>query len=312
MSTIQGIQGIIIAPIQTEPVTISPEGLAKQKEMLDKLASIVSVTDAESQHLAVAVCRDVNRELKDVEKNRNDVLGPCRTFTTLVNGTAKTYCAPLEKEVDRIGKLVSGFQKQEEARVRREEAERIAEQERLRREAIEAQRLAAEAARQAELARQQAEQARLAKEAEENRLAQLAKEQPAGQPTAPAGPTTNVSAPGAALPTSDAQKPTEASLSPDEAATIALIAKDRAQEALAALQEAEKAPPPAPVRAPGMRVVKVVKYEITDANAVFAKYPAFFELAEKKAVINASIYDGFQCPGMRVWTETQSQSLVRG
>ena len=93
--------------------------------------------------------------------------------------------------------------------------------------------------------------------------------------------------------------------SPD-ADTLALVMREQAAQAAADLTVLATRTSTGPSRAPGMIVRKVVKYEITDPIKVWAKWPNFFKLEPRASIINATIFDGFECPGMRVWIETET------
>jgi hypothetical protein len=53
-----------------------------------------------------------------------------------------------------------------------------------------------------------------------------------------------------------------------------------------------------------MVVKKVVKWEVTDAKALYNFFPHFFRLEPNKSVINASVTAKTVAPGLKVWEET--------
>jgi len=81
-------------------------------------------------------------------------------------------------------------------------------------------------------------------------------------------------------------------------------------ETQAALQQVQTIAPPAAARASGLVVKTEVAYEITDAAALYAVRPEFFDLVPKKSVIKVSITKNTKLPGLKVWEETKTG--VRG
>jgi hypothetical protein len=136
----------------------------------------------------------------------------------------------------------------------------------------EAARVAAEqAARQAEIDRLAAVEAqRLAAQ----RAAEAVLVQPAGRPT-------------------------------DEAAARAAQAAEQAAAAATQAVEAViRSAPAEATRAVGQRVSLVTRWEVTDAPKLYAQYPHWFDLRERRSVIHASVSPTTQIEGLRVWQET--------
>jgi len=77
-------------------------------------------------------------------------------------------------------------------------------------------------------------------------------------------------------------------------------------ETTAAVEMAIRTPLPVADRESGMVVRKVVCWEVTDAAALYAKFPHFFRLEPNKSVINASVTANTVAPGLRVWEETKT------
>jgi hypothetical protein len=80
-----------------------------------------------------------------------------------------------------------------------------------------------------------------------------------------------------------------------------VAAETKVQEAAADLQKVQAKAPAVVARAAGYSVKKVLKHEITDAAALYAVRPEFFELVEKKSVVNAAITKETKLPGLKIW-----------
>ncbi len=240
---------------------------------------------------AAEYCRTVNTELGIVEKSRKDVKGPVTKLGKQIDAVADDFCAPLQSEVRRIAQLVSRFHVAELERVAEENRKRQAELDARQAELMKAEALAREAAdiarkaaeaREAELVRKEAE-AEQARKAAEAAAQQPATALPAAEPA-------------------KAPEPAEPTLA-DQSSNLAMMAEEQAEQKRQELAAAAAVPEQVAARAPGMVARKVVKFEITDAVAVFAKWPNFFDLVPKRGVINDTIFDGFETEGMRVWVE---------
>ncbi len=80
-----------------------------------------------------------------------------------------------------------------------------------------------------------------------------------------------------------------------------IAAETKVQAAVAEVKQLEAKAPAAPMKVAGYSAKKVVRYEITDAAALYAVRPEFFNLVEKKSVINAAITKDTKLPGLKVW-----------
>ncbi len=66
---------------------------------------------------------------------------------------------------------------------------------------------------------------------------------------------------------------------------------------------AAAAPPAVVERTSGMVQKKVLTFEVTDAAALYAARPDFFELVQRRSIIRASVTKETVLPGLRVWEE---------
>ena len=105
-----------------------------------------------------------------------------------------------------------------------------------------------------------------------------------------------------------AAKAAEAALQSTDATDAELAAAIGAeletQEARAAVDDAIRAPLPVVNREEGMRVAKVVRWEVTDIHALYKAAPYMVRLEPNKSVINASITKDTVLDGLKVWEET--------
>lgn len=87
-----------------------------------------------------------------------------------------------------------------------------------------------------------------------------------------------------------------------------LAAENKVIETQAALQQVQTIAPPAIARASGLVVKTEPDFEITDAAALYAVRPEFFELVPRKSVIKAAINAKTNLPGLKVWMATKTQT----
>ncbi len=89
-----------------------------------------------------------------------------------------------------------------------------------------------------------------------------------------------------------------------------IAAEVKVQAAVENLHKIQTAVAPQAAKAAGYGAKKVVKHEITDAAALYAVRPEWFELVPKKSIMNASITATTKLPGLKVWEtiETQTRS----
>jgi hypothetical protein len=103
--------------------------------LLMESQGIEVVTDPQSQQHAVTMGREIRKHLSEVETTRQQLKEPILAAGRLLDSLAKTHVEPMEKEIDRLEKLVNDFQRTEKDRVAEEERKRQAEIARLEAEA---------------------------------------------------------------------------------------------------------------------------------------------------------------------------------
>ena len=142
------MQDLIIASIPEVAVTVAPEWAQKQVSFLRQTAAITVVNTPETQQQAVSICREINAELREIERARKALTEKPLKIQRDLMRVKNDACAPLEKEVERIGKLDAEFQRKERERVEAERKLREQEEAKKARELADAQ-VAAEKAKQA-------------------------------------------------------------------------------------------------------------------------------------------------------------------
>lgn len=104
------------------PVASANPTAAQRRALLLGQASEVELVDSpEVQAIAVAVCSDLQREMKETEAARKSILTPYLSLTRFVNATAEAHVGGLDREYRRITQAIGAFQATERERVAREE-----------------------------------------------------------------------------------------------------------------------------------------------------------------------------------------------
>lgn len=130
-------------------VNLSEAAITLRDRLLCLTAGIVRVSTPQERDTAVEMAGAVRKELKAAEAAKSTIKRPVDRVGAKILDCHREFADPLTEDLNRIGRLVSAFTIAEEARVRREEADR---QRRLREAAAEEERLARErAAAQAKL-----------------------------------------------------------------------------------------------------------------------------------------------------------------
>jgi hypothetical protein len=120
-------------------VGLSPGSDTEKNRLISLSSEVTEVTTADQQQVAVRCGKQIKQLLNEVETARTQVKEPVLDLGRKIDGLAKTYCIPLQAEIIRLTNLVTGFQRLETERLRKEEEKR---QEALRK--AEEDRLAAE------------------------------------------------------------------------------------------------------------------------------------------------------------------------
>lgn len=108
-------------------ISLNPQADAAKAQLLRSAALIDRVTDANEQATAVTLGRSLRAALAGAEASRVAVKAPVLNLGKQIDAIAKSYCAELEVEASRIGRLVAGFQDVEAKRVAEEKRIRDAE-----------------------------------------------------------------------------------------------------------------------------------------------------------------------------------------
>jgi hypothetical protein len=115
--------------------------VTKQVELVGRARLSERVTNPAEQSVAVDAARDIRTWVKEVRAAGKTLRDPLNRAAKQVKSIEDEYCAPLEREQERIERLVTDFQDKEARRVAEEERHRAQETARL-----EAERLEREAA----------------------------------------------------------------------------------------------------------------------------------------------------------------------
>lgn len=87
-------------------------------------------------------------------------------------------------------------------------------------------------------------------------------------------------------------------------------AEERVQQTQVDLRAAEVRIVKPVAKAAGQFIRRVIKFEITDAKALYAVRPEWFELIEKRQIINASIAKDTQLPGLKIWESIETGARI--
>ena len=128
---------LIVAP--------EPQALEQRQTLLDVAEDISSVTTAEENTYAAMCGSGIQKMIKGVEAARKDLTAPYLAAQRSIKATADTFCEPLNKAMDRLGRLAVGYRQEQERKAEVERHARTAEIVRLQEQA----RKAADDARQA-------------------------------------------------------------------------------------------------------------------------------------------------------------------
>jgi hypothetical protein len=130
---------LVVAP---EPQALA---LEQRQTLLDVAESIKVVATAEENELAAQCGSGIQKMLNGVEAARKDLTAPYLAAQRAIKATADSFCEPLAKAMDRLGRLAIGYRQEQERKAEVERQARAAEIIRLQ----EQQRKAADDARKA-------------------------------------------------------------------------------------------------------------------------------------------------------------------
>ena len=105
--------------VNTEGCSIAttPEAMEVASNLHTELQEIKTVPDAAAQVMATERAVNAQRFLKQLEANRKDVKAPVIELGKRIDALAAELSAPVRTEMERVGKLVAGFQQAEAIRV---------------------------------------------------------------------------------------------------------------------------------------------------------------------------------------------------
>ena len=101
-----------------------PEALAERDALLAHANTIQSVQSREDNEQVALIGSNLQRMLKGVESTRKDLTAPYLAAQKLIKATADTFCEPLTKALDRLGRLASAFRVEQERKAEEERHKR--------------------------------------------------------------------------------------------------------------------------------------------------------------------------------------------
>lgn len=284
------------------PVSLNLEAETKRSEVLKLASGVVEVKQGQQLQLSVNNRTAIKTLIKDAEACCELEKKPFYDRYKMCLSIKDEYILPLIEEDKRLKKLNDDYATAEAERVRLENI-RI---EQVRQEA--ARKLQAELDEQNRLAR--LEQERIRKETERLEQEQKAAQKRLDDAKAETERLAALSRPSAKNVVAAAKAVEQAAAQVQQVAAVKTVAvnvaqeiasENKVQQAADALRQVQTQAPAKMTRAAGMRVRTLVKFEVTDAAALYAVRPEFFELVEKKSIINACINKTTVLPGLKVW-----------
>lgn len=290
------------------PVEVTPDAITKRDEILTLSSAVVKVDDGKELQVSVNSSKALKEFVKECENFCDLEKAPFYTTYKKIMAMIEELKLPALDEIARLKRLNDGFATREANRVA-EENRRIAEEQRKKEEAA-----AAAIAEQDRIAREAAEKTRLENERIENERIEKQKNMDAAleeskrleglkrqSPEKTAAAQKEIAKAQAELEKTNAQKPQPATNIAQE-----IAAEEKVITTQNELQRAQTVAPARMTRAAGMRIRTLVKFEITDRIALQRARPEFFDLVEKKSVINAAITKDTVLPGLRVWEAVET------
>lgn len=290
------------------PVEVTPDAIAKRDEIITLSSAVVKVDTGSELQISVKARKELTDFVKECDNFSDMEKAPFYTTYKKIMAMIEELKLPAVDEIARLKRLNDGFATREANRVA-EENRRIAEEQR-KKEAeaaaaiAEQNRIASEAAEKIRIENLRIENERIEKERklaaaiEEQKRLEGLKRQSAEKTAAAQKAIADAQA---ELEKTNAQKPQPATNIAQE-----IAAEEKVIATQNELQRAQTVAPARMTRAAGMRIRTVVKFEITDRIALQKARPEFFDLVEKKSVINAAITKDTVLPGLRVWEAVET------
>ena len=131
-------------------VTITADATQLKAQLLEISRPVTAVTSIESRDSAITISRNLKTHIADVEKSRKDVKEPILKMGRAIDEAAATHVKEIQTELERVNRLISGFEEERRRKEQEELRAKQAEIDRIQREADEAERKRVEAARKLE------------------------------------------------------------------------------------------------------------------------------------------------------------------
>ena len=298
---------LVIPTIAGVPVSLNHDADTKKSEVLKLASAVTQVKSGKELQASVNNRKALKELIKEAEACCEVEKAPFySTYKKILAMTAE-YILALETEDRRLKKLNDDYAAEEDARVQKEnqriEAERVAAEKKVQDAIAEQERLAAQEQERIRLENQRIENDRLTAQ---KKAADAAKEVERLK-SLPRQSAAKIEAAQKAVEVAQAAVETVQSVQPS-AVTIQqeIAAENRVETAIQELKVVQTTAPTAMTRAAGMRVRKVVKFEITNPAALYAVRPEWFNLVPKTQMINQSITKDTVLPGLRVYESIET------
>jgi len=110
------VNALVVPNIDLASLRITADAQLQKDNALHGAKTVLAVTDADSQQVAVNHLAILKRFLKDLEASRTDVKKPAIDLGKKIDALAKETAAEVEIEVERINKIVSDFLRAQQAK----------------------------------------------------------------------------------------------------------------------------------------------------------------------------------------------------
>lgn len=126
---------LTLTGLQNTQIEIAPDAHARRHVALLVAKKVTEITDAFDAEIATDALRGVTNLWKEVEASRKIVKGPVDDLVKKIQDTAKTFCADLVTEEERLKRLLGDHQAAEQRKADKLRREAQEEADRLAREA---------------------------------------------------------------------------------------------------------------------------------------------------------------------------------
>lgn len=269
---------LIVTKLAEVSVELSPDILNRRESAISTAKTITAIGGQWELEDAVTCLKSLQSLSKLAESSRTEVKAPVLELGRTIDGKAKEFSQPIDAEVQRINRLVTAYQSEQQRKAQESERARQAELKRIEDE----QRKAVEA------------QAKLKRDAEEAEAARIRAE--ADSVTFNEADEAKAKADAIAA---EAKRNEAAAAAQAETKRLAdlQVEKSRAQMQVAPVS-----------RASGLITKDVWKFEVLDVHAVYAANKVLCRLEVNTSAVNDLIRAGLrECPGLRIWSETKTE-----